>query len=320
MTDYSIKSKRSIFDLYPVRTGLELVANDGTPNLPIHQSCRSKMPSGGNGNESRELRDDLRCDRSEKVPMQAVHQSCETVVVEFVFFLVKLVRRVIVALQLFQSRRRLSDALCPTTVDARNQSSVPFNGGQCSPCVTPLARYQCCCNCFSISWPGLTVTGSSTGANNLRAAAAAQSFVLGRIDWDSGYLSFSGWDNKQCEPYWISAYSPNPHICGWEQLRPHYASGTSVEAYLFVSETPPPTFTRSTAIGLRWNDALGSDTYNSSIVYQCANFTCSGGLFTLQSSNAYDRLNNPITITPPATIVLTASACETISSSSSSSH
>lgn len=82
---------------------------------------------------------------------------------------------------MYQSREGF-DCLCESPVFAMNAADVPKPTGlNCSPCLTPLGpTLKCCCNCWTLQWPGMGSSGSSSsgGCSFLNGENSPQSISM----------------------------------------------------------------------------------------------------------------------------------------------
>lgn len=151
-------------------------------------------------------------------------------------------------------------------------------GLSCTVCVVPNGTYQCCCNCFHIDWPGITVNSDSEDAQGLLEIASA--FEVQLIDG----ANLAATDSV-CDKYWENGdfTEPNPHYCRWvfnssygppAEFKPGF--GLAV-----IDTYSDGVVTRSVILTVTYTDVTfpSGCTFASQMRYICKDFTCAGGTF-----------------------------------------
>lgn len=227
-----------------------------------------------------------------------------------------------------------------------------------APCLIPVVQYRCCCNCFTLNFPGVTVnvpSSSSTTNTNvalLLAVCGAQTIPLSQTQLSLGPIGFVPAD-LTCTQFWGPGFAgnPNPHQCAWGSWKTPtgtYPTGffpplTAIPAqtpYSFVTVTtyyPPGSSADVINLLISFNDvSLSGFHYATAGHYQCGNWTCDGGNFNLVNQSGCTGTSNlcvnqfnsgssggtcepTITANWPSTLIVTPVACPSSSSSSSTS-
>lgn len=225
---------------------------------------------------------------------------------------------------IFKSRAKEFDPLCKSPMDVRNQRLLQTLGYKmCSPCLNPVFDSDCCVNCFTLEWPGLTYSDDSTYRNDLVLTnatippdpAVGSPFLQNYYQYFDPYVASRSWPlPKGC----FTSGPPNFTIC-----QSCYIDNNDTVIFSFEYTKPgtSPTNPGSNAffgVPLPTGDQVTTPGGFVRAYYKGpANWTCEGGTFTRDDahtgSGSFFGFTNPsyggINVALPDTFEIVPSAC-----------
>jgi hypothetical protein len=180
-------------------------------------------------------------------------------------------------------------AKCESPMYPVNQDTWPYRiGAKCRICNEvyipgQLVGRRCCCNCFAISWPGMSATPSAGGCHdnsgNPIPCADPASFSSSQT-WITNY--------EKTDTCRLIAVINS--ICGWHYVKPYPGKLNPTDlgtAYLRYDSTTPVT-SANAILSVGFGSVSGGVSLSPiGAEYKCSDFSCAGGTFSLDSHYEY---------------------------------